>query len=389
MKHACFAVVSLLVGAHTAAGQDFQVGARAKGMGGSYTAFEDDPVSIWLNPAGIARQGTKGALHYQTFTQYELERGSSFVGRQGEPEWGFTDPPIVPSFAGASFALGESSRQAAAVALIRPFENRLTYDFPAPPAAVAQTDQQFWRFRAAYAYALLGSNDPGWFPHVSLGGAFDVGYTRYRFKSYSSTGIVIDDIDDTNSRAGFGGGLFATVFDDHDALRLDLGVAYQSPVNFKLQQDETTFASWDWPPMINAGLTSYLIGQRLRLTVDVQWIAWDRATKDSSDPAAPSIENTLNYSVGAEYQVQVGEGTWLLPRAGFRRYDAPWSDEDDLPAIGLARLTVDTDAGKFNVVTLGLGLRWTGEGGKLRGFDTGIEIGGDVPNFSVGYTHSF
>ena len=29
--------------AASAVAQDFQVGARAKGMGGSYTAFEDDP----------------------------------------------------------------------------------------------------------------------------------------------------------------------------------------------------------------------------------------------------------------------------------------------------------------------------------------------------------
>ena len=56
-------VVSVLVilfglfSAHLAvSAQDQQLGARTKAMGGSYTAFEDDPVSIWLNPAGIATQ---------------------------------------------------------------------------------------------------------------------------------------------------------------------------------------------------------------------------------------------------------------------------------------------------------------------------------------------
>ncbi len=33
--------------------QDQQMGARTKGMGGSYTAFEDDPVSVFLNPASL------------------------------------------------------------------------------------------------------------------------------------------------------------------------------------------------------------------------------------------------------------------------------------------------------------------------------------------------
>ena len=46
--------------------QDQQIGARTKAMGGSYTAFEDDPVSVWLNPAGIANQITQMSASYQT-----------------------------------------------------------------------------------------------------------------------------------------------------------------------------------------------------------------------------------------------------------------------------------------------------------------------------------
>jgi len=36
-------------------------------MGGSYTAFEDDPVSIWLNPAGISTQ-----VHYIPLLHHPL-----------------------------------------------------------------------------------------------------------------------------------------------------------------------------------------------------------------------------------------------------------------------------------------------------------------------------
>src|SRR5262249_6735757 len=51
-----------------AAAQDFQVGSRAKAMGGSYTAFGDDPVAIWTNPAGTATQNSQVAITYQSFT---------------------------------------------------------------------------------------------------------------------------------------------------------------------------------------------------------------------------------------------------------------------------------------------------------------------------------
>ena len=53
--------IALLSLAATAVAQDQQLGARTKAMGGSYTAFEDDPVSIWLNPAGIATQPSQAA----------------------------------------------------------------------------------------------------------------------------------------------------------------------------------------------------------------------------------------------------------------------------------------------------------------------------------------
>ena len=50
------AVILFLAGAaSTLTAQDQQLGARTKAMGGSYTAFQDDPLLVWLNPSGIAR----------------------------------------------------------------------------------------------------------------------------------------------------------------------------------------------------------------------------------------------------------------------------------------------------------------------------------------------
>src|SRR5688572_32972781 len=75
----------LLAAAAAAEAQDQQLGARAKAMGGSYTAFEDDPVLIWLNPAGIATQPDQGSIQYQTYTAYT---------RHEDPGPGPADPPV-------------------------------------------------------------------------------------------------------------------------------------------------------------------------------------------------------------------------------------------------------------------------------------------------------
>jgi hypothetical protein len=383
------AAAALLAAASTSWAQDFQVGSRAKGMGGSYTAFEDDPVSIWLNPAGIARQETRAAVQYQTFTQYELEREGQFVGTQGKAESGLTDPPAIPAFAGLIVPFSGKTDHAFAIALVRPFENRLTYDFPAPPAVVAQTDQQFWRFRFAYALDFKLSKESNWFPHLSLGAAVDVGYTRYAFRSYSSSGVVIDDIADTNTRVGWGAGALTSVYDDRDWLRFDVGVAYQSAINFDLQQDEATFASWDWPAMFNGGFTLYLFSQRVKLTADVQWIGWDHATADSEDPLSPSFEDSLNYSAGLEVELELAKEIWLLPRVGYRLYDAPWDDPNNLPSIALTKLNIVTEDEKFNLFTFGFGIRWKTEQGRFRGFDAGVELGADVTNYSLGIIYDF
>ena len=113
------ALVSAAVSAEaSAAAQDFQVGSRAKGMGGSYTAFGDDPVAVWINPAGTAGQNSQFAISYQSFTQYEFnriqdqispdlrhERRSALI-RAGAPR---SEKRIVPSATDAAPAETSSS----------------------------------------------------------------------------------------------------------------------------------------------------------------------------------------------------------------------------------------------------------------------------------------
>src|SRR5712672_2677477 len=95
----------LLLSAAAASAQDQQLGARTKGMGGSYTAFEDDPVSIWLNPAGIAAQPDQLSISYQTYTTYPLKRDVSgaTIGTSAGGETTFVDPAFIPSYFGIVF----------------------------------------------------------------------------------------------------------------------------------------------------------------------------------------------------------------------------------------------------------------------------------------------
>src|SRR3982074_1485346 len=101
--------VAVLLFATAAAAQDFQVGSRAKAMGGSYTAFGDDPVAIWTNPAGTATHNSQFAVTHQRFTQYEFSKLTDTIvlPTRGDPEQGLLDPPISPSFAGVVVHMNE------------------------------------------------------------------------------------------------------------------------------------------------------------------------------------------------------------------------------------------------------------------------------------------
>src|SRR2546428_3772178 len=93
-------IAFLLLASVGAYAQDQQVGARTKAMGGSYTAFEDDPVSVWLNPAGIATQPDAFALAHQTYTTYEIDLNSGLlvgIDPRVKAVRSWADPALIPS----------------------------------------------------------------------------------------------------------------------------------------------------------------------------------------------------------------------------------------------------------------------------------------------------
>jgi hypothetical protein len=389
----------LLSLASAAAAQDFQVGARAKAMGGSYTAFGDDPVAIWSNPAGIAAQPSQFSITYQSFTQYEFDNIGMVISPtvKGDAEQGLLDPPITPSFAGVVAQLGDKDLEmAAAIAFIRPFQIKYVYWFedPALDDLATQTDQQFSRIRAAFAVGKRLSETSGFLTRVAGGVALDYAYTRYREIDQSP----LDDswsltFEDSESSAGFGAGILLTLYES-DAFMVDAGAAFNSGVRFNFDLDPDIYPVWDWPALASAGLAFYIAeGYPLRITADLQWVAW----KDSvgkPDPSMESFQDTLSFSMGAEYRFRLKENTWLYTRAGFKSYDTPWGRESEMPAVGQSQLRIDTEGDRVDILTLGLGLYWsrkTAEGEtRILGVDLALELLGETEYLmGLGFTYQF
>jgi hypothetical protein len=380
--------------ASAAAAQDFQVGARSKGMGGSYTAFEDDPTSIWLNPAGIATQPDQMSIQYQSYTQYEPgDAVFTIAAEPGTAEVGYIDPPLLPSFLGLVFQIGtDDSPKAIGIAYARPVHMKLTYDFSGSANDVeGLEEQQFSRFRIAYgqAFRLRPVGEPGFLPTIAAGVGVDLGYTKYEETSPPAGGVSTKD---TSSGIGFGVGVLFTLYDNTDNFKMNFGAAYHSKVDFQFQVADELFPVWDWPDMVNAGFTFYLLsGQRLRITLDMQMIQWAAAISGSNNAGRDDFRDAMNLSMGVEYKHTIGEEgkLALLPRAGFRRLQAPWEDDEILPAAGFANLLIDTDGAEFNMITLGFGVRFQTADGKGRGVDLGIDFGADSYNVAFGYVHEF
>ncbi len=382
-----------------AAAQDFQVGARAKAMGGSYTAFGDDPVAIWSNPAGTAPQPSQFAVSYQTFTQYEFDGFDVNVPDtvEGDAEQGLLDPPITPAFAGVVAQIGDRDLEmAASIAYIRPFQIKYVYAFDDPGLGdlFTQTDQQFTRIRAAFAVSKRLSEGAGVLTRVSAGAGLDFVYTRYREVDQSPNATAETLVfEDSESSVGFGAGLLATLYES-DSFMVDGGIAYNSGVRFNFDLDPSFYPVWDWPALASAGLAFYIAeGYPLRVTADAQWIAWEDSVGRPA-PAMDGFEDTLSFSLGAEYRIRVKEATWLYTRAGLKSYDTPWGKESEMPAVGMSRLRIDTRGDRVEILTLGLGLYWTRQNheGETRvlGLDLALELCGETEYLmGLGFTYQF
>ena len=380
--------------------QDQQVGARTKAMGGSYTAFEDDPVSIWLNPGGIASQTDGGILVYQTYTLYDLKTSSSGGANTAPPQLGWSDPAVLPAYLGVVFQLGTAdSPQSLGFCFATPFRLRLQYlpyDFTTGTSGTSprlSVDQSFARIRSAYARDFQFKPD-GFFTHLAVGLGIDVNVTDWNFTEFKSIngGTDTATLSVTDRNVGFGGGVgfLLGLYDNRSDVKINLGAAYQSRANYSFSINAIDVPLFDWPDQFQGGLTFYFLeGLPLRLTVDAQVIQWSSAVRHSLLPGVSGFRDVTNFSIGGEYAVPVSEKVKLFPRAGIRRFNAPWSNEKNLPAVGLQRLGIKTKSGSFLIGSAGLGIGWSSDAGKNRMFDLGFDAGGDEPGLALALTIEF
>jgi len=391
---ASFTAAAVLALAGAAFAQDQQLGARTKAMGGSYTAFEDDPVSVWLNPAGIATQNTSMAIAYQTYNTYPLHQerapGSTTVTFSAEAETTFVDPAFIPSYLGFVFHVGEpDSGVAIGICYARPYHLNYSFDQVADPFQTtfvpdSNVDQSFNRFRVSLAKDFRFS-ESGWLTHLSAGLGLDAGYERWEFKSTTQ-----QDASDNATAFGFGLGLLLGVYDNTETFKVNLGLAYQSAIHWDFNIDPDIFPAFDWPEQLNIGATFYLLPNLpLRATVDFQWIGWSGTADNPLFAGREEFEDVLNVSFGLEYRIELSKSLRLYPRAGFRKFDAPWGDENNLPMTGNYQLVLDTDDEAFNIFTAGAGLGWSSEEGKSRSVDVAADFGGDAYNFALGFNYEF
>jgi len=395
MKH-LLVVLTMLGLAAPALAQDQQLGARTKAMGGSYTAFEDDPVSIWLNPAGIATQSKSLSIVYQSYVTYPLHEerppGSTTSNFSAGAETTLVDPAFVPSFLGLVFPIGaQDSGFAVGVCYAQPYHLNYSFDQISDPFQTSFTpdsnvDESFGRFRIALAkdFRLQKPGAKGFFTHVSVGVGLDVGYERWEFKSAGR------NASDNATGFGAGAGVLVGVYDNADSFRVNFGAAWQSAIHWNFNIDPDILPAFDMPQQVNVGFTFYLLpGYPLRATLDYQWIQWSDTAEKPLFAGKEKFRDVSNISLGVEYRIGIQESIDLYPRLGYRRFQAPWADPNDLPMVSDFKLVLDTKGSTFNIVTFGVGLGWTSTEGKVRSIDIGADVGGDSYTWAVGFNYEF
>jgi hypothetical protein len=392
VKTAAGFALLLLPPAAAWAAQDQQVGARTKAMGGSYTAFEDDPVSVWLNPAGIATQPDGLGVAYQSYTLYEFAIDpitSTLVGTDGEPGW--NSPAIIPSYLGAVFQLGSEGNQALGICFTTPFRASFFWQSQQSTVIPLLEDQVFYRLRVAYARDFRFSPE-GFFTHLAVGAGLDLSVTEWMHQEIKDlgTGTATLTLSGTDLGFGAGAGILVGLYDNTRDFKVNFGAAWQSQVSYRFTLDQSMVPLFDWPNQFQGGLTFYLLeGLPLRVTVDVQYNEWSKATAPSAVLGRAGFQDSISYSFGVEYRIPVGGGVSLYPRGGFRILDAPWRDPANLPAVGNSVLDIVTQSGRFYIGSAGFGVGWATEGGKQRSIDIAGDYGGDAPGFALSYNMEF
>ncbi|OWK74987.1 aromatic hydrocarbon degradation protein [Flavobacteriaceae bacterium JJC] len=240
-------------------------------------------------------------------------------------------------------------------------------------------------------------------PWVSLGGSFiyakgSVDWT----KSVTQLGGTLNIKDDKASGKGFGFGFY---FKPND--KLDVSIAYRSPVDMKADDGVATFniSSALFPalnldangqdkfkailPLVDEytiGLT-YKVTPKWQVSGDFNYSGWDRydhLTLDfekapvGNQPNDPTVlvspknfHSTQTWRVGTQYMVTDS----FAARLGYYYDESPYEDKDFIP---------ETPSFNANVITGGIGYKWKGLGVDLSGaynFQTPRNVDNSYNNF--------
>lgn len=241
-------------------------------------------------------------------------------------------------------------------------------------------------------------------PWVAVGGSFIYAKgTVDQTKAVTQLGGTLNILDDKASGKGFGLGFYF-----QPSPKLDVSIAYRSPVDMKANEGVATFnISPALYPALNLdangqdkfkavlplvdeytiGLT-YKITPKWQVSGDFNYSGWDRYNSlvidfekapAGNQPSDPTISvtpknwrNTQTFRVGSQYMVAEN----FAARIGYYHDESPYADVDFAP---------DSPSFDANVITGGFGFKYKGVGIDLAGaynFQTPRDVNNTYYNFT-------
>ncbi|MDF1667755.1 MAG: hypothetical protein P1V97_38820 [Planctomycetota bacterium] len=369
LKSSFLSLFLLLLCTQAATAQSFNAGARSLGVGGSFQALADDATAVFWNPAGGARIGTQ--IH-GTVGSYPR------IDEEGDKD---NEPVPGPAFVGATVPISEGG--ALIGGYLSPFVNDRRYEIRQNlPGNLSfqelQVSQFFNRLSAGYAHSFqLTEEGTGYFPYIAVGATFDLSITSLDGDSFDSAGIR-SRINAREVAPGFTAGILITVV-DRSKFELRIGGAYHHSGDFRLrdkgfdfvQENSQASRLYDWPMIAGGGVAIRCLETKsLVFVADYQFVRWKKANRN--------LEDSHNFSAGAEYGYQYSKTSQIIFRGGARRIAEPSRDDP---------LSMGIDDHIFNT-TAGLGFVYQPRAEAFYAVDGSVEFG-DTFNFALSLTLGF
>ena len=302
-------------------GQYLGPGARAMGLGGTYTGIADDYSAIWWNPAGLAQvkriemQGSLSRTAYKNETDYfgAARDGSTATLRLND--LGMVFP--VPVYQGAlSFGIGYSQ--------VLAFDRRTRVVAPAGSGAAWDDFDELESGRLGL-WSFAGAVDVS--PNLALGLGLNYwsGADEYTLTGhYSDDGSrVYSEQNITTDVSGIGaniGGLFRIGRTGR------IGLMFHSPISMSLEEDWLIDgdAGYDkyrmsYPAVFRVG--GSLSPGRWLLAADLEYRDWTALSFRSDTPYRDVSKAEANQQIKDQYQsttrLSCG-GEYLFPAYGLR-----------------------------------------------------------------------